>query len=44
MSLSIYVILKGGKVSYGGGAKGNILGKEVLNVADFPKATEFTAC
>ena len=35
--LTDYVNLKGGKVTYGGGAKGNILGKGVLNVVEFPK-------
>lgn len=32
-----YVNLKGGKIAYGGGAKGNILGNEVLNVPNYPK-------
>ncbi|XP_057808462.1 uncharacterized protein LOC131022938 [Salvia miltiorrhiza] len=32
-----FVPTSGGKVTFGGGAKGTILGKGVLNVTDFPK-------
>ncbi|XP_057803465.1 uncharacterized protein LOC131018777 [Salvia miltiorrhiza] len=35
--LSDFVPTSGGKVTFGGGAKGTILGKGVLNVTDFPK-------
>ncbi|XP_073153159.1 uncharacterized protein [Henckelia pumila] len=35
--LTDYVKQNGGRVTYGGGAKGRIIGKETLNVEGFPK-------